>query len=252
MLNPLASFLLALQFLTRLPVPLGNLYSEARMAASVGYHPLVGCLIGALLAGIYSLLLMLFPIPVTVLLTLAASLMLTGAFHEDGLADTADGVGGSFTRERALEIMRDSRLGTYGSLALGMSMAIRAAVLMSLPPELVPAALVAGHGLSRLSSVLVIATSGYVRDEGTGKPVAKGMSGRSLTVALGTGLLILLAWVLLLPVSALLYTMVGMLLGHLAMRRLFEAKLGGYTGDTLGAVQQLSEIGGYLGLLAWT
>ena len=246
-----ASFLLAIQFLTRLPVGFRRLYSSQRMAAAVRYYPLVGLLVGGLSAGVFFLSHLVFPDWIAVLLAIAAGLFLTGAFHEDGLADTFDGVGGGLTRERALEIMKDSRLGTYGTLAIVIAQALKAGALIALTPELVIAAFIAGHGLSRLSSVLVIATSHYVRDEGTGKPVAGGVSLASLVVALMTGGVIIAAWCVWQTPLALAWAVAGLLLGHLLMRLFFGPKLGGYTGDTLGAVQQASEIGFYLGLVAW-
>ncbi|MEL6416225.1 MAG: adenosylcobinamide-GDP ribazoletransferase, partial [Pseudomonadota bacterium] len=192
-----------------------------------------------------------FPAPIAILLAIAAGLLITGAFHEDGLADTFDGIGGGVTRERALEIMKDSRLGTYGTLALVIALALKFSTLISLPVALVPIALITGHGLSRLSSLLVIATSRYVREEGTGKPVAGGISGIGLLIAGLTGLAIIAIWSLSYAPIALVWAIGGLLLGHVLMRFFFEPKLGGYTGDTLGAVQQVSEIGFYLGLVAW-
>jgi len=147
--------------------------------------------------------------------------------------------------------MKDSRLGTYGTAALGMALVLKLASLSALPPTWIIAALIAGHAVSRLSSVLVIATSTYARREGTAKPVAKGMSSISLVVAIGTGLFSLLATGLFLPSLAILAAWGRPTIGHIAMRLLFEPKLGGYTGDPLGAVQQSSEIAVYLGLAAW-
>ncbi len=245
-----ASFLLAVQFLTRLPVPARDIYSPRRMAASVGYYPIVGMLVGGASAIVFAAADTFFPQPLAVVIAIAAGLLLTGAFHEDGLADTFDGVGGGSTRDKALDIMRDSRLGTYGTLALIIALAVKAGALISLSPTNVIAALIAGHGLSRLSSVLVIATSRYVRDEGAGKPVADGVSAFSLAVALGTGALILAVWCVLHIPMVLAWAVAGLVIGHVLMRLFFERKLGGYTGDTLGAVQQASEIGFYLGLAA--
>jgi len=246
-----ASLLLAIQFLTRLPVASGVLYSPKRMTAAVRYYPLVGLLVGGVSAGVFLTSTTVCPAPVAVLLAVAAGLLITGAFHEDGLADTFDGLGGGLSRERALEIMKDSRLGTYGTLALILALALKAATLMALTPLLIPVALIAAHGLSRLSSVLVIATSNYVRDEGTGKPVAGAASPTSLVVALITGAVIIAAWFFWSPAIAIVWALGGLILGHCLMRLFFEPKLGGYTGDTLGAVQQASEIGFYLGLVAW-
>ncbi|MEH6808460.1 MAG: adenosylcobinamide-GDP ribazoletransferase [Hyphomonas oceanitis] len=251
MKNQIASFLLAIQFLTRLPVPGWFTYSEARMTASAAYYPLVGVMVGALCSAVFWSVSLLFPPLVSVLIANTASLLLTGAFHEDGLADTFDGIGGGHTRDAALEIMRDSRLGTYGTAALVAALALKTATLTALPAHMLLFAFPAAHGLSRLSSVLTIATSRYVRTAGTGKPVAQGLSLPSLLIASVTGVAICLAWIYLLPAAPLLFGLIGLATGHVAMRAFFEFKLKGYTGDTLGAVQQVSEIGFYLGLLAW-
>ncbi len=251
MKDPVASFLLAIQFLTRLPVPGWFTYTEARMASSAAYYPLVGTLIGGFCSAVFWCASLLFPPLVSVLLAISAGLLMTGAFHEDGLADTFDGIGGGHTRESALEIMRDSRLGTYGTLALVAALGLKGATLTALPPHLLLYAFPAAHGLSRLSSVITIATSRYVRTEGTGKPVSRGISLPGLLIAGMTGAAILLAWTYLLPATPMLLGLAGLAIGHVAMRTFFEFKLKGYTGDTLGGVQQASEIGFYLGLLTW-
>jgi len=251
MKNELASFLLALQFLTRLPIATENMFTPQRLSSSVKYYPLVGVLIGALCASIYWAAINVFAGPVAVLIAIAAGLLLTGAFHEDGLADTFDGIGGGETRERSLEIMKDSRLGTYGTGALVMALAIKAAALMTLPIGMVCLALICGHGLSRLSSILVISSSQYARDEGTAKPVVEGISPLGLATALATGIAILILWAFVHPITGVIWGVVGLMLGHGLMRLFYERKLRGYTGDTLGAAQQASEIGFYLGLAAW-
>lgn len=251
MKNECAVFLLAVQFLTRVPIGSAQLYSPERMAASVRYYPLVGTLVGAVCAVIFHLATYVFAAPIAILFAIAAGLLITGAFHEDGLADTFDGIGGGPSRDRALEIMKDSRLGTYGTLALLVVLAFKIGALIAMPSTLIPIVLVAGHGLSRLSSLLVIATSQYVRDEGTGKPVAGGISTVGLLAACLTGLAIAALWWAFYAPIALLWASGGLLIGHCLMRLFFERKLGGYTGDTLGAVQQVSEIGFYLGLVAW-
>jgi adenosylcobinamide-GDP ribazoletransferase len=243
--------LLAVQFLTRLQLPADVGFTPERLAATPRYYPLVGFLIGAIGAGVFWLTDVIFPTSVAVLLSMAATLLATGAFHEDGLADLADGIGGGVTRERALEIMKDSRIGTYGACALFVALGLKAAVLLSLPASFFPIVSIVGHALSRSSSVLTIATSRYVRDEGTGKQVATGVSTCGLFFALlisaGAAALFVLAtsW------QTGLAALAGLILGHFAARICFERKLGGYTGDCLGAVQQASELGFYLGTLAW-
>ena len=251
MKNEAAVFLLAVQFLTRLPIFTTDLYTKERLAASVRYYPLVGVLVGALTAGIYWLAHLALPHALSIVLSVVGGLLITGGFHEDGLADTFDGVGGGQSGQQALEIMKDSRLGTYGVIALIMALSLKVVALSAFPATLAILALIAGHGLSRLSSVIVIATSHYAREEGTAKPVATGVSATGLFISLLTGLMILLAWMWLFSPGSLLYAICGLVIGHLAMRGFFERKLGGYTGDTLGAVQQASEIGFYLGLAAW-
>ena len=251
MKNQAAIFLLAVQFLTRLPVPTGKIYSPERLNAAARYYPLVGVLIGGICAVTFWALDLVFPTLLSVLLSTAIGLLLTGAFHEDGLADTFDGIGGGHTREQALSIMRDSRLGTYGTLALVAVLAIKVATLAVLPAKFIILGLIVGHGLSRFSSVLVILTSTYARDDGTAKPVASGLSFISAAIAIGTGIAVLIAASLSAPVPLLLSAFAGLMIGHILMRTLFEQKLGGYTGDTLGAVQQVSEIGIYLGMVAW-
>lgn len=245
-----AVFLLALQFLTRLPLPADLGYTPERFAATPRWHPGVGALIGALAGLAYALSASVYPPALAALLSTAAGLLLTGCFHEDGFADACDGLGGGATRERALEIMRDSRLGTYGSAGLGTMLAGKVLALAALPSAAVPMILVAAHAASRASSVLVLATSAYVRDHGAGKPVAAGVRPGGLAFALAVGALPVGALALLLPPVAALGGLVGLALGHLAMRARFERRLGGYTGDCLGAVQQTSEIGLYLGALA--
>lgn len=251
MKDELAKLALAIQFLTRLPLPARIGYTPDRLAASPAYYPLVGLIIGGLCAGLYALSALALPALVSVLAALGGGLLLTGAFHEDGLADTFDGIGGGLTREKALTIMKDSRIGTYGTAALLVILLLKAASLAALPYLMACLTLMAAHGLSRLSAVLVIVTSSYVRDAGTGKPVARGLTAMGLMVAVLTGVLIMALWPLWLPYPAMLAGLAGLVIGHMTMRLIFEHKLGGYTGDTLGAVQQVSETGFYIGVLAW-
>lgn len=250
MADELAMFVLAVQFLTRIPIPAGGAYTPERLAAAPRYFPLVGAGVGALCALLFWATQATLGTNVAVLIALSAGLLITGAFHEDGLADTFDGLGVS-TKEKMLTVMRDSRIGTFGTAALVAVLALKAAALMTLPPLAVIYALVIAHGLSRLSAVLVIASSRYVREHGTGKPTADGIDTTALGIAVGTGALLLVLLALGTTAYAALYAAAGALAGHVLMRALFERRLGGYTGDTLGAVQQLSELGVYLGFLVW-
>lgn len=244
-----ATALVAAQFLTRLPIPAG-LFSPARMAAAPRWFPAVGLLVGALSGLVFAGAVLVFPPLLAALLAIAAGILITGALHEDGLADTVDGLGGGATAERALAIMRDSRIGTYGALALILTLGAKLLALGAMPAGAAPAVLVAGHAASRASVVAVMATSRYLRPEGAGAGMAAGIGGRHLGLALGTGALAILALLAVLPPLAALGALAGLALGHLVMRRGFERRLSGHTGDCLGAVQQTSELGLYLGVLA--
>lgn len=248
--NEISILLIAVQFLTRLPLPLEIGFTEKRLASAPKYFPLVGILIGAIGALSFWCASLVFPPIISVLISTVLTCLITGGFHEDGLADTFDGIGGGQSREHALKIMKDSRIGTYGGLALGLVLALKVSTLSALSHTTIMIALITAHGLSRLSSVLVIATSKYARDQGTGKHTSDGVSKTGLTVAVLTGLLCIAALTITLSPMYALAAVIGCVLSHVIMRSFFEKKIDGYTGDTLGAVQQLSEIGIYLGLLA--
>ncbi|MGG5260323.1 adenosylcobinamide-GDP ribazoletransferase [Phycicoccus avicenniae] len=240
---------LAVQFLTRVPVG-RPAWSEAAQAATIRWFACVGLLIGGVGAGVLWLASLVLPPLVSAAASTGAVLLLTGAFHEDGLADAADGLGGGSTRQRTLEIMRDSRIGTYGAVALVLVLLTKVLTLGSMTAGAAAVALVAGHTMSRASVVLAVETSRYLRDHGTGKPVAQGAGGLGVTLNLAcaaAGLVVLGAvagW------DAALVGSAGATVGHLGMRCLYERRLGGYTGDCLGAVQQCSELGVLLGVLA--
>lgn len=248
--SELNSFLLAVQFLTRVPVPASVNYSAEHFAGSVRHYPLVGIFIGTFAAGVYFVANAFWPPVVAVIVSSAASILLTGAFHEDGLADMFDGIGGGTTPERALEIMKDSRIGTYGMLAAVIAFSLKISSLTLLSEEMVVVTLVAAHGLSRLSSVVVIATSRYVREQGKSKPVATGSSRAGLLYAFAVGGICCAGLFLCLSPVVMVAALGGLLVGHISARFIFERKLGGYTGDCLGATQQFSELGIYLGVLA--
>lgn len=243
-------FLLAVQFLTRLPVPRDLPFSDALLIRATRFYPLVGMLVGAIGAVVLFLAAQVWPMPIAVLLSTAATVYATGAFHEDGLADAADGLGGGLTRERSLEIMRDSRIGTYGTVTLGLALALKAGALMSLAPLDAVIALIIGHGASRMAAVQVVHLDAYARDQGA-KFVAPTVLPDGYRFALAvTFLLLILAVVW----FGLLATLTGVALALLAgwrFRAMFLRKLGGYTGDCLGGMQQVTELTFYLGIAAW-
>jgi len=255
-------FMIALQFFTRIPVT-GRLaawvgWSEQAMNDSARYFPLVGALVGAFGAAVYGVAVVVWPPVVALLLSVSATVWLTGAFHEDGWADTCDALGGRVSRERALEIMKDSRLGTYGTLGLMLMLALKLAALWALPHGWVAATMIMAHTASRASVVLLSAALPYGgdRDHAKAKPLVRQVGTRSAALAAALGVLSIILWATLLDTGTVMArevawvsaAAVGATLVAIALfcARWFTVRLGGYTGDTLGATQQLSELGVYL------
>lgn len=243
-------FRLAVQFLTRLPVPGVVPFSDDLQIRSAKYYPLVGVLVGAIGALVLWIAAIWFPPVVAVLLSLAATLLVTGAFHEDGLADSFDGLLGGATRERALEIMRDSAIGTYGAVALGLVLALKVAALAAMPPELAGLVLIAAHGMGRMATVHVIHTTRYARDRGT-KFAAPSVTPDGYRWALVSAFVILIVMVLACGTGEALAGIIGCIALAQAFRFWFISRLGGYTGDCLGGTEQMGELGLVLGVLAW-
>lgn len=253
--------MLALGFFTRIPVPNFVDFQASDLNHSAKYFPLIGIIVGLVGAGSYAVSAQFLPQNVAVLISMLATIYLTGAFHEDGLADSADGLGGGWTREQILTIMQDSRLGTYGAAALFLVLLAKFQLLMSLNNYFVPYALVAGHALSRLSAVYVMATLNYTKPEGKAKPLATQVSALDLTVATVFGLLPFFVIVGLLVINnhspsitikLVVMALVPMLLSWFWWRHKIYKWLGGYTGDTLGAMQQITELAFYLGITIWS
>ena len=239
-------FLTALQYFTRLPMPAWIGHGQAQLAGVARYFPAVGWVVGSVAAGVLWLASLVLPAPLPVLLSTAAGIWLTGAFHEDGLADTFDGLGGSAVRERALEIMTDSRVGTFGALALVLVVLVKLAALNAMPVMAACAAIIAAHSVSRWCSVVIIWRSKYAGGlQSRAKVAVQSMSMAQFAVATAFGLLpaVLCGMSALAGIALALCTLAWLL-------RWFTMRLGGYTGDTLGATQQLTEISFYLALLA--
>ena len=231
-------FAVAVTFLTRLPVPGGQGEGpEDGLARAARYFPLVGVLVGAV-AGLVWIAALSVTVPaVAAGLAIAAGMLVTGALHEDGLADTIDGLGGGATRERALEIMRDSRIGVFGAAGLVISVGLRWASLAQFDAWTGLAALVCAHAIGRTLVVAAISSTEYAREEGTGTTVADGARSGELALAVALALLIALVgcgW------SGLHAAVAGAAAGAV-MIMLLVRRLGGYTGDGLGAVEQVSE-----------
>ena len=236
----------AIRFFTRLPLPGQHGHSSASLVRAMLYFPAAGLVVGACAALAYALAALFWPKTLAVLAAIALAVYLTGALHEDGWCDMVDGLGGGASRERALEIMRDSSVGSYGALALIVLLFGRFFALLEIDAALVAPALVAGHAVSRWCSTAVMAGLDYARPQGKASPFAHRLKLVDLILAALPALLPCL-W---LPRASLFAGLLLAALATLWLARLYRRRLGGYTGDCLGATQQAAELAFYLGLLA--
>jgi adenosylcobinamide-GDP ribazoletransferase len=257
-------YLLAVQFFTRLPVT-GRLagwvgFSPALLRASAAHFPGVGVLVGTVAAAVFVLLQAalpdtLFAPLVAAALSTVATVLLTGGFHEDGLADVSDGLGGSYNRERALEIMKDSRVGAFGALALVLVLLCKVALLALLGSQglglgYICAALFTGHVVSRFVPLLLIYRLPHVGDtaQSRSKPLADQITPGRLGIAFIWCFAALALSSLALTAIDLIVACAAAALTLLWLARLFRRRLQGFTGDCLGATQQVCEVAFYLGL----
>ena len=235
--------LAAVQYFTRLPLPAWVGHNKDPLDDAAGYLPVVGLLVGVLGAGVLAIAYRLWTVPVAVVLSMMTTISLTGAFHEDGLADAVDGLGGSPDRARALEIMKDSRIGVFGALAVILVLLLKFATLSALPLRTAAWALIAAHIVSRLGAVIIMATLPYVRktDDSRSKPLVRRLSIFSLLTGCVTAAVVLIPLQLRGIAGA-----IGAFFVCLSWRWYLRRRLGGYTGDCLGAAQQLSEVMFYI------
>lgn len=275
--HELRLLLTAVQYFTRIPMPRWVGHDSAQLSGAARYLPAIGVGVGAVAAAVFWAAAMMFPAVIAAILSTLATVLLTGALHEDGLADTADGLGGGHTRERALEIMKDPRIGAFGAIALMGVMALKIATLSALPLWWTVAALITGHALSRWCAVLLVWRLPYARTDAStrARPVVERGVHADIVVATVFGLapvavLFLLARLpnalayepfvagaALAQLGALAAASAFVLLAVLAaavttiiLGFWYTRRLGGYTGDTLGATQQVTEAVFYLVMLA--
>lgn len=241
-------FCLAVSFFSRLPIPASTPYSDERMNRAGRYFALVGLILGILCAIAYNLSAALLPPQFAVFITMVFSLLLTGAFHEDGLTDMADGIGGGMTTERRLVIMKDSRIGTYGAATLIMALLGKFIMLsyLAVHTELAVILLIA-YTLSRTVAASLIFDMPYVSDASTSKskPLANAQTVPELLFSVATGILVCLV----LAPDLALVLIVAAVLFRIGFKAWLNARLGGFTGDCLGAAQQLMELLIYLILI---
>lgn len=238
-------------FLTRVPVPPDPHFSAEKLSRSTRYFPLVGACLALLMIATAWLLLLLFPSPIAALGVMLISLRLTGAFHEDGLADSIDGLGGGWTRPDILRIMKDSRLGSYGAIALVMALLIKALLLTFLFADdfyTASLAVLRAQSLSRLAPLWIMASLPYLGAKSNSKS-------RDITRRLGASDLSIAHFIVILTLiparldESLLAIATALVL-TLCWRQTLNKRIGGYTGDTLGAAQQFVELACYLCALA--
>ena len=238
-------FFAALRFFTRLPVPAWVGHSQAQLDHAARYFPLVGIIVGFIGALATYLAAWVLPLSLAVTLGMAATILATGAFHEDGFADACDGFGGGWEKAQILSIMKDSRIGSYGAIGILLMLLAKWNALMEFDELYILPALIAAHAVSRFASVSLICTLDYVRDEGKAKPLANRMAWHELLLA---GVFALLPCALL-PLQDVGVALLAVVIVTWLAARYFFKHIGGYTGDCLGAVQQVAELAFYFGLL---
>ena len=254
MKRELTIFFTALMYYTRIPCPGWVEYQERNLHRATRYLPLVGWIVGfaagiLFLGGSY-----LFGTELGILLSMAGSILLTGAFHEDGFADVCDGFGGGWTKEKILEIMKDSRIGAYGAIGLVLLLLLKFFSLQELlsTSKLQPFQLIlvfiTAHALSRFMASTFIFSHPYVRisDDSKAKPITQEVEHYNLGIGAVLAALPLLALVLLSKQVWLFTLIIPLFLLKRYLGRYFTKWIGGYTGDCLGATQQLSELFVYL------
>jgi len=260
-------FLTAVMFLTRIRVPSSIDHRPEYLQESPRYFPLIGWIVGGISALAFLVFNKLFSENIGLLASIIAGILTTGAFHEDGFADTCDGFGGGWTKEKILLIMKDSRLGTFGVIGLVSILAVKFAILKELP-KFTPVSIhntlniflnyryfiglvLTGHSLSRFMGVTMLQQYAYVTPDDTGKSKPVTESRLSPLSLLAAALFALLPMVLLPPVF--LFAIVPVVIARLMLGAYFNKWIGGYTGDCLGATQQVTEIVFYLSCsIIWT
>ena len=243
--QPVAELLASLRFLTRFPIPFSKTVTPVPLSQAMRQFGLAGAIIGALIGlalkaiGWFHL-----PLLMTASFAVAFSLLITGAFHEDGLADTADGLGGGSTRERRLEIMRDSRIGTYGAAALMLALMCRAGAYIGLLNFVYWQAiliLAACGAFSRAMVVDMMWATRAARSDGLAANAGRPSRNTALYAIITAAALALLAGYYIAPMAG--TEAIGIaLLGTAMMRWLATRLIGGQTGDICGATQVLSEL----------
>lgn len=247
MKKELQIFLTATMFFTRIPCPKWVDHNPEYLSKSAKYFSLVGIMVGSIGALVFYGFSFILSTEIALLLSMVATIYTTGAFHEDGFADVCDGLGGGWTKEKILLIMKDSRLGTYGVTGLILMLAIKFLALRDVPLQFIPITIIAGHSLSRFIATTLIYTHPYVRDteDSKAKPAAKSITIKMLLISALFGITPLFFF----NKPLIFITIIPCYLAKVYLGTKFKKWLGGQTGDCAGAVQQLCEVVFYLSVI---
>lgn len=252
-------FFTALMFYTRIPCPKNIDHDPEYLNKASRYFPLIGWIVGSISFLAFLLFQFLFTAQLAVVLSIVASVLVTGGFHEDGFADVCDGFGGGWTKEKILLIMKDSAIGAYGALGLILILALKIVVIIDFLQQiewvenaswLAFLFFVSGHSLSRLAAISIVFTHQYSRDDASSKskPIAQKFSWKEVLGALVFGMLPL---VFLCNFHLIFgFVLFPVFITRFFLARYFQKWIDGYTGDCLGATQQVCEIIFYLSILS--
>jgi adenosylcobinamide-GDP ribazoletransferase len=248
-------FFAALMFLTRLPIPKWVQHKNEYVQKATTYFTMVGCIIGCITAMVYFLSSKILSPTIAIVLSMVSSILLTGAFHEDGFADVCDAFGGGYTKEKILEIMKDSRLGTYGTVGLILILLLKFFLLLELSTIALstnivfiqlpfiysfPLLIIAAHSVSRFMPLVMIQSYDYIYQQDLSKSKPMASQKLSFSQMLFVFIISLVPFIFL-PIQF-LGAYIFMFVATFYLGNYFKKWIGGYTGDCLGTVQQVSEL----------
>ncbi|WP_413999080.1 adenosylcobinamide-GDP ribazoletransferase [Flavobacterium sp. W1B] len=252
-------FFTALMFYTRIRCPKNIDHNPDYLNKASRYFPVIGWIVGSVAFGVFCFFNYLTSPEIAVLLSMIASILVTGAFHEDGFADVCDGFGGGWTKEKILLIMKDSAIGAYGAIGVVLLLLLKyqslsqivSSEILNLNSEILIFILfVSAHSVSRLAAISIVFTHEYSREDATSKskPIAKNFTWREIVGSFFFGLLPLM--VLTYFQWQFVFVLVPVFLTRFFLARYFQKWIDGYTGDCLGATQQVCELVFYLSIIA--
>jgi len=230
---------LMIQFFTRIPIKINMNVKNEDFSKGMVYLPIVGLIIGLFNFGIYHVAQNFFGQVMTPIMCLSANIFITGGIHIDGLADTCDGIFSARDKEKILEIMKDSRIGTNGTIAIVLDFIFRLGLLFSIPSKVIGFTIILAPVAAKILILLLMGLSKYARTQGgMGGLFYSHLSAKRLIIGIGLGILMILAIGSFKALLALMCSLIVILL----YRKMVIDKIGGMTGDTLGAANELTEI----------